>query len=75
MYNVNDALINWGGFVALKPLSNECEALLSDGLDLVAEEMRLELGWNSTSTTTIHTTLKKLVISLEVSIFFTVTQS
>ena len=32
-------------------MSNECEALLSDGSDLVAEEMKFELGWNSTSTT------------------------
>ena len=32
-------------------LPNECEALLSDGSDLVAEKMRFELGWNSTSTT------------------------
>ena len=29
------------------------EAALSDGSDLVAEEMRFELGWNSTSTTIV----------------------
>ena len=29
------------------------EALLPDGSDLVAEEMRFRLGWNSTSTTII----------------------
>ena len=28
-----------------------CEVALSDGSDLVAKEMRLGLGWNSTSTT------------------------
>ena len=32
-------------------MPNECEALLSDGSDLVAEQMRFGLGWNSTSTT------------------------
>ena len=36
--------------VALEPLPDECEALLSYGSDLVAEEMEFELGWNSTST-------------------------
>ena len=41
--------------MALLPLPNEFEALLSDGSDLLAEEMRFELGWNSTSTTKILT--------------------
>ena len=30
-----------------------CEMALSDGPDLVAEKMRFELGWNSTSTIVI----------------------
>ena len=37
--------------VALEPLPNECESLLSDGSDLVAEEMKFGCRWNSTSTT------------------------
>ena len=28
-----------------------CEVALSDGSDLLAEEMKFGLGWNSTSTT------------------------
>ena len=37
--------------VALQPLPDECEVLLPDDSDLVAEEMKFGLGWNSTSTT------------------------
>ena len=33
-----------------------CEVALSDGSDLLAEEMKFGLGWNSTSTT--HTVAK-----------------
>ena len=36
---------------ALWPLPGECEAWLSDGSDLVAEEMGLGQGWNCPSTT------------------------
>ena len=31
-------------------MPNECEALLSDGSDLVTKEIKFGLGWNSTST-------------------------
>ena len=41
--------------MALYLLPNECEALLSYGSNLVAEEMRFGLGWNSTSTTVDYT--------------------
>ena len=37
--------------MALQPLQDECEAWVPDDSDLVAEDMRFELGWNSTSNT------------------------
>ena len=39
--------------MALLPLPDECEAWLPDDSDLVAEEMRFGLGWNSTFTTNV----------------------
>ena len=50
-------LINWVGFVGI---ANECESLLSDGSDLVAEEMKFGMGWNST-TTTVSISQKKIM--------------
>ena len=37
--------------MTLQPLPDECEAWLSDGSDLVAEEMEFGQGWNSPSHT------------------------
>ena len=34
-----------------QPVPNECEAWLPNDSNLVAEEMKFGLGWNSTSTT------------------------
>ena len=50
-------LINWVGFVGI---ANECESLLLDGSDLVAEEMKFGMGWNST-TTTVSISQKKIM--------------
>ena len=46
--NVSDALINWGGFAAI---AKWIWGTVSDGYDLVAEEMKFGLVWNSTPTT------------------------
>ena len=50
-YNIIVSNVKLLNGMALKALPDECYTMLPDGSDLVAEEMRLRLGYNSTSTT------------------------